>query len=81
MISDTALIPILADISEGDMFTAGTLLGGLSNEKIAWQVIEVVHQHNKSRFTLHAYWHDIFVISKVVNLIDGTQLHWGATKT
>lgn len=81
MISDTALIPILADAQEGDMFTAGKLLGGLSNENIAWVVIETVHQHNKTRITLHAYWHDIFVISKVVNLIDGTQLHWGATKT
>jgi len=81
MISDDALIPILADAAEGDMFTAGKLLGGLSNENIAWVVIETVQMHNKTRITLHAYWHDIFVISKVVNLIDGTQLHWGATKT
>ena len=81
MITDDALIPVLSKMGEGDMFVAGTLLGGLTDEKIAWQVIEVVHRHNSSRFTLHAYWHDIFVISKVVNLIDGTQLHWGATKT
>lgn len=81
MIRDDELIPILSDASEGDMFTAGKLLGGLSNEKIAWVVIESVHMHNKTRVTLHAYWHDIFVISKVVNVIDGTKLYWGATKT
>ena len=81
MISDTALIPILSDAQEGDMFTTGKLLGGLSDEKIAWVVIESVHLHNKTRITLHAYWHDIFVISKVVSIIDGTKLHWGATKT
>jgi hypothetical protein len=80
MISDDALIPILASAEEGDMFMAGTLLKGLSDEKIAWQVIESVHMHNKTRITLHAYWHDIFVISKVVSIINGTQLHWGATK-
>ena len=81
MISDEALIPILADAQEGDMFTAGGLLEGLSNEKIAWVVIESVHLHNKTRVTLHAYWHDIFVISKVVSVINGTELHWGATST
>lgn len=80
MITDDALIPILADTKEGDMFMAGTLLRGLSSEKIAWQVIESVHMHNKTRITLHAYWHDIFVISKVVSIIDGTQLHWGTTR-
>lgn len=81
MISDDALIPILTDAQEGDMFTAGKLLGGLSNENIAWVVIETVHQHNAVRVTLHAYWHDIFVISKVVKVINGTELFWGATKT
>lgn len=81
MIRDEELIPLLVGATEGDMITAGTLLKGLSDERIAWVVIEVVHLHNKTRVTLHAYWHDIFVVSKVVSVIDGTQIHWGATKT
>ena len=81
MIRDEELIPLLVDAQEGDMLTAGKLLGGLSDENIAWVVIETVPQHNAVRVTLHAYWHDIFVISKVVKVINGTELFWGATKT
>jgi len=81
MIRDEELLPLLVDAKEGDMITAGKLLSGLSDENIAWVVIESVHLHNKTRVTLHAYWHDIFVVSKVVSVIDGTKLHWGATKT
>jgi hypothetical protein len=81
MIRDEELIPLLVDAEEGYMITAGKILKGLSDENIAWLVIEAVHLHNKTRVTLHAYWHDIFVVSKVVNVINGTHIHWGATKT
>jgi hypothetical protein len=79
MIRDEELLPLLATAKEGDMITAGKLLKGVSPENIAWVVIEVVHMHNKTRITLHAYWHDIFIISKVVNVIDGTKIIWGVT--
>ena len=81
MIKDEELIPLLVDAKEGDMITAGKILRGVSDENIAWLVIEVVHMHHQTRVTLHAYWHDIFVVSKVVNVIKGRHLHWGATKT
>ena len=81
MIKDESLLKHLSAAKEGDIITAGKLLKGVSDESIAWKVIESVHMHNKTRITMHAYWHDIFVVSKVVNIANGTQIHWGATKT
>lgn len=81
MIRDEELAPLIATAKEGDMITAGKLLRGVSDEDIAWLVIEVVHMHNRTRVTLHAYWHNIFVVSKVVSVIDGTRIEWGVTKT
>lgn len=80
MISDSALAPILQAAGEGEMVMAGKLLKGISAEDIAWVVIESVPMHSVTRVTLHAYWHDIFVVSKVVTIQDNT-LIWGATKT
>ena len=81
MIKDDVLLKHLSAAKEGDIITAGKLLKGVSDERIAWKVIESVKMYNKTRITLHAYWHDIFVVSKVVSINDGIQLYWGATKT
>jgi hypothetical protein len=59
---------------------AGTLLKGLSDEKIAWVVIENVPDGACNRITLHAYWHNIFVVSKVVRVMAGTEIFWGVTE-
>lgn len=80
MIRDEELLPLIAAAGEGEMIMAGNPLPGLSDEKMVWVVIESVHLHNRTRITLHAYWHDIFVVSKVVNIYDGTRIEWGATK-
>jgi hypothetical protein len=82
LISTDALLPILLNTKEGDMFTAGTLLKGLSDETIAWVVIEQVYEDDTAsiRITLHAYWHDIFVASKVVRILNETELQWGVPK-
>jgi hypothetical protein len=81
MITDKALLPLLISAKEGDIILAGTLLRGISDEQIAWRVIEVAQLHNRTRVTLHAYWHDIFIVSKVVSVTDGNNLQWGVTKT
>ena len=83
MIKDKELIPILTAAEEGNMFMAGQLMKGLSDQDIAWLVIENHRGPNgQRRITLHGYWHDIFVVSKVVKLNTNTgKLTWGATKT
>lgn len=79
MISDTELFDALLKVGEGEMIMAGKLLKGLSDEEIAWVVQESVAGPDGLRLTLHAYWHDIFVVSKVVTLKDN-QIIWGVTK-
>lgn len=78
MIRDAELIDALLEAGEGEMIMAGKLLRGLSDEDIAWVVIESVATPEGVRVTLHAYWHDIFVVSKVVT-IKNSKLVWGAT--
>ncbi len=82
MIADNQLAPILREAAEGEMIMAGTLLKGLSDEEIAWVVIENVIEGKWHRVTLHAYWHDIFVVSKVVRVGTsvGGGIEWGVTK-
>ena len=82
MITDSALAAVFSTLEEGEMIMAGTLLKGLSTEEIAWVVIETVDTDEGARITLHAYWHDIFVVSKVVTINpDDAKLTWGVTKT
>lgn len=69
---------MLTNCQKGDVFLLGTLLKGLSDEKIAWLVLERVATDASIRVTLHAYWHDVFLVSKVVTLI-GSTLYWGDT--
>ena len=81
MISDIALAPTLAAMGEGEVLMHGKLLEGLSDEEIAWVCIENKAMHNCRRITLHAYWHNVFIVSKVVRVNGNeTQLTWGATK-
>jgi hypothetical protein len=82
MIPNNELIPVLREAAEGEMIMAGTLLKGVSDEEIAWVVIETVPEGSWHRVTLHAYWHDIFVVSKVVQVsaIVGGGIKWGTTK-
>jgi len=77
MISDAELAKVLRDTGQGEMIMAGTILKGLSKEQIAWVVLEVVEIRDIARYTLHAYWHDIFVVSKVVSLTKEGNLIWG----
>jgi len=79
MIEDKALAEVLQTVGEGEMLPVGTLLKGLSDEKIVWVIIESVTVEDTLRVTLHAYWHDIFIVSKVVTITDG-KLKWGVTK-
>ena len=59
------------------MIMAGTILKGLTTEEIAWVVLEAADVDEGRRFTLHGYWHDIFVVSKVVTLAPDDTLIWG----
>lgn len=83
MISNDALIPLLRDAGEGEIVLAGTLLKGLSAEQIAWVVMENYKDDQGTRITLHAYWHDIFIVSKIVWIHTGPSgnetLSWGAS--
>ncbi len=77
IVSDKELVKYLKISGEGEMIIAGTILKGLSDEEIAWVVLEIAEVKAGKRFTLHAYWHDIFVVSKVVTLTPDDQLKWG----
>lgn len=77
MISDKELAQVLNDTGQGEMIMTGTILKGISNEEIAWVVLEAADVPAGKRFTLHAYWHDIFVVSKVVTLTPEDTLVWG----
>lgn len=80
MISNKDLAPILRQAVEGEILMAGTLLKGISNEEVAWMVIETVHSGEWLRVTLHAYWHNIFMVSKVVRINTITDdIEWGAS--
>lgn len=76
MIKDSELAQVLRDTGQGEMIMAGTILKGLTTEEIAWVVLEVAEVDEGKRFTLHAYWHDIFVVSKVVILTPDDKLLW-----
>lgn len=81
MISDAQLAPLLRAAGEGEIILAGALLPGLSDEQIAWVVMEnVKDKRGRHRLTLHAYYHDVFVVSKVVTVApEADKLTWGAT--
>ena len=82
MISDAQLAPILRGAGEGEIILAGRLLPGLTPEEIAWVVMEnVKDKRGRHRVTLHAYFKDVFVVSKVVTVApQADKLTWGATK-
>ncbi len=80
MILDKDLAPVLRASAEGEMIMAGQILKGLSTEEIAWVVVENVYDHGAQRITMHAYWHNIFMVSKVVKVNADDTLTWGATK-
>lgn len=77
MISNKKLAEVLLETGVGEMIMTGTILKGLSNEDIAWVVLEAAEVTAGIRYTLHAYWHDIFVVSKVVTLTAEGKLIWG----
>lgn len=80
MITDKALIPILRDAGEGEIILAGHLLAGLSEEQIAWVVQENHQRVDKAhRITLHGYWHDVFIVSKVC-VVYKDRIEWGNTE-
>jgi len=81
MISDQALAVLLRDSNEGEMILVGKLLKGISNEDIAWVIIEKAERDDMIRVTMHAYWHDVFIVSKVVTIMPDNILRWGVTKT
>ncbi len=78
--SDLELAHVLRNTGKGEMFMVGNILKGLNKEQIAWVVLEAVEVDKDTRFTLHAYWHDIFVVSKVVTLTPSNRLIWGRTR-
>ncbi len=83
MITDKAAATLLLDSGEGDILLVGQLLKGISDENIAWQIIEkltITTKREGVRITLHAYWHDIFIVSKVVTVNPDNTLKWGVTK-
>ena len=70
----------LRDTVEGEMILAGTLLKGLSKHDVAWVVIEKIQQADQLRVTLHAYWHDVFIVSKVLKINPDNTIEWKETK-
>lgn len=83
MIPNNELIPILREAGEGEIILAGELLSGLSDEKIAWVVQENHKRVDKAhRITLHGYWHDVFIVSKVcvIGAATGSGIEWGKTE-
>jgi len=80
MITDRATAVLLRDSDEGDMILVGKLLKGISNQDIAWMIIEKVQRADMIRVTMHAYWYDVFIISKVVTVMPDNTLKWGVTK-
>ena len=81
MIRDQDLHPVLQESAEGEMIMAGTLLQGVSGEEVAWVVVENHRREDGNRVTLHAYWHNIFMVSKIVCANDDGTLTWGVTKS
>lgn len=79
MITDKEFAQALRDMGQGELVCVGEILSGLSNEQIAWMILEAVDCPVGIRYTLHAYWHDIFVLSKVVVLTPDDKLLWGNT--
>lgn len=80
MIKDKAMSTLLLSCEVDDMFLVGKLLTGISTEDIAWRVIEKIQGADGMRVTLHAYWFDVFIISKVVTVNPDNTLTWGVTK-
>ena len=76
MIKDSELAQVLRDTGIGEMIMVGRILKGLTTEEIAWVVLEAAKVKEGIRFTLHGYWHDIFVVSKVVILTPDDKLIW-----
>lgn len=70
----------LAELKEGDLFELGDLMPGLnSGQKVVWACLENV-AHNEvgtRRVTLHAYWHDVFLMAATVIVgIGGSFQQW-----
>lgn len=82
MIKDSTLAPLLRAAGEGEIILAGDFLPGLAKEQIAWVVIEnVKDKRGRHRITLHAYFKDVFIVSKVVTVArEADKLTWGASK-
>ena len=76
MIKDSELAQVLRKTGQGEMIMVGQILKGLTTEEIAWVVLEIAKVEEGIRFTLHGYWHDIFVVSKVVILTPDDKLIW-----
>lgn len=77
MISDAKLADVLRGVGQGEVIMTGTILRGISDQEMAWVVLEAVEVGAVTRYTLHAYWHDIFVVSKIVSLTNDNKLIWG----
>lgn len=80
MIKDAEFAKVLRKSEEGEMLIVGQLLKGISEEEIVWMLIEKVQQADQIRVTLHAYWHDVFIVSKVLRVNTDDTIEWGATK-
>ena len=80
MISDKNTATLLLGSEVGELILTGKLLKGISNEDIAWMVIEKVQTIEGVRVTLHAYWFDVFIVSKVVTVSPDNTVTWGVTK-
>lgn len=81
MINDDDFAKVLRKSDEGEMILVGQILKGISDQEIAWMIIEKVQQADQIRVTLHAYWHDVFIVSKVLRINTDNTIEWGATKT
>lgn len=81
MIKDKELAKALRGMDEGEMILAGQLLKGISEEEIAWIIIEKVQQADQVRVTLHAYWNNVFVVSKVLRINPDNSIQWGGNQS
>lgn len=65
---------MITSLKEGSQFELGELLPGLDpDEPVVWDVLENVEVKSEppvSRMTLHAYYHEVFLLSASITYSD-----------
>lgn len=68
---------LLTQLQDGDVFELGKLFQNMApDESIVWQVAERVQQEGFTRWTLHLYWMDVFMLAVVARMTNAGVLVW-----